>query len=649
MKRYLKIALVCAAFFAGTLASNYGQSAAAAGATTGSSTGGGNPGSPSGGGGTGGGASGGLQAESKVLTYQTMVDSIDAQIGHIPRWITNQKSVPPGVTFMFSLTFAVDDAASCWELKRQLAWMDYKLAYLKKITAIQDPVKQSLQGIETDINKWKQRWPSNSGAAPAASASSSSFPPGINELEGVGGDASQIGLVLSGISSALTIAESLHSSTSTTEGALGLDVPTLNAVVASRLEHGGYNVSDFTQDYLSESAYDFLDDYGGTKKSATKDDFTTMYQCISPKDPAITPPLDPGVKSTESWPVQEHFTVMELADVLQSCIDSLDGQFGTASSETLPSDFTSAQTYLNTILTQGAPGASGIPTDVPGQLDHLTQAQTDEINHDLGILTHSVKPEATRYQNDLKGLGAVITAAAAYEQLLEGPLAPKYPVSSTYNPIVTQQQNNSTGNSTNAAPASPSAPSSGSSYAPLTTPISLLEKFAMIERFVRKLDSRNVYLITPHVIVGDATQTTVTRPILTNFTAISSHAVVILQIFDPSTGDAVPLNPEQADRYYTYYAGRIRDISENHDKERDSMAQIPVQWGNFQIYAVSADALKAGNYDKVYPNNLIFTFKADCLVSHRIGKHYSNYKLIDLKTARLTDPNIIEEVSAPGL
>ncbi len=157
-------------------------------------------------------------------------------------------------------------------------------------------------------------------------------------------------------------------------------------------------------------------------------------------------------------------------------------------------------------------------------------------------------------------------------------------------------------------------------------------------------------VISPHVIVGDATETTVTRTFLTNFITISSHAIVQLQIYDPTTGLAVRSDPLQADRYYTYFPGRIRDISENHDKLRDSMAQLRVQRGLFQIWAVDDDGLRQGNYEKVYPNGWTFSYADDYLQTQsKSGRDKTYSKKYKLEDARTLNPNVDEEVSAPSL
>ena len=541
----------------------------AGGSNAGGNSGGGNSG---GGGGAsqaggGGGASSNLQSESKVVIFNALSECVD---GLIEKMHENS-DVQHNSAFVLTLPFTPDDAASCWELKRQLVWLNAKLGKVPKPPALDTKLKSKLDAGDALLAQLRMDYRDPSGGAAAGNqgaSTSTSIMPDISELAGLGSSFTQFGTILSTLSSAVQLAETFHSSFTTSSGALGLSQQAVNSIVVNELTRRGYKVVDFSQYYIPENAY-----------SAGK-----------------KPPGD-----------LNHDTILDLMNAFRDNIDTLDGYLMTLQNDenAAKSQATNADQDAALLASFNAANTIGSLKNVNGtsapKWDQTKVQKVADAIKDLKDASATWKAMPTNDTGYTKGVTAILSAATTFEQVLTGSVDPKYPLASNANSnsgggglsgtntvatvtqpggtvttvnLVTSSNNSTTGNGNSGQGGNGGGNNNSAAAIPTSSSpsINLIEKYALLEQYLQRMDNEKIKLISAQVLVGDATQATVTRALLENYVAISGRAVVELQVFDPLQGEYDYSDHQEADHQYVYFPSRIRDGAENKWKDRDLLS-----------------------------------------------------------------------------
>jgi hypothetical protein len=570
----------CLLFFACLCVSAHAQSSTGGASTSSTGSGSGSTGTASSTAGTGGGGGSSLQSESKVLIFQSMSECISDLVAKMHHTVTTTASGSKPA-FVLNLPFLPDDAASCWEFKRQFLFLDQSLAALKPSLslgpypghyALYTKALPDLERIDANIQKLAQTYKEIKFAGAAASTTTpAAATPNISELGGIGASATQIGVIASTISGLLAIAQSFHSTISTSEGSISLDQTTVNSLVVNELINRGYQVYDFSQFYISDDSYNKVVPALALEKQNIMELMVTLTGDITTLDAGLVPILS--------------------ATPLPSVKD--------AKGNLPPSPDTEIQKYLS--FYSQIQKESDAKHLTESSTKQLTQQEEDMVKADQATLTDLQKafPAAIDWATEYSSYSAAVTnnknvqgvlkAANTFAQTVLGVIAPKLPLASD-----TASNNNPGGTNTTLSVALPdgkmvtaSLPSSGnstntgsqsqgasgqSSSVPQASPINYIEKFSLLEHDLDLMKDKHMKIIAAHVIVGDSTQTHVGREILEDYVALSNRAVIEMQVFDPLRGNYIYSDHSESDHQYVYFPSRIRDGAENKWKDRDFLA-----------------------------------------------------------------------------
>lgn len=574
MKHLLAYIVIYLALFGDLKAQQASSASSGAGSSNGNSSsntsgsGSGNNGGNSGGsGGSGsqGANSSSLQSEAKVLTYNSIADAMDYLVSDVTssHFITAHGSTQKPA-FFFAEPFSSTDVANLFELRRLLKNLNDKMAGLK--VSIDGTVATSDMKTLTQYQQTAQaieKAPGTDATLPPLAAvasttgsgttSAASALPSINELSGLGADATQIGMIVQGISGLLTLANTFHSTSTIGQGALGLDQPTINSMLETRLRSHNCRVFDFTQSWMTE-------------EDLPEDDNVAGYDNTN------------------------HDSLLSRVEELNNNISN-----------------------LNTALTAPV-GANNIrPVDLQVKLTTLAQEITQDLK--LAGLTDNNKSRLQGFatqiqvmQNDTQSVSdglAILTTALNFVETLSGPFAPQYTLnalqtassSSTDNSKSTTSvtppggaaggitinvngQSSTQGQGQNQGQAQTSSSNSGSSSASSlsTNYVNVIAKFVAIEKFLNQIrwydrDKRlPMFLISCRVIVGDSTEAKVSRYILEDYVALSNHAIVQVQIYNPFTSEVEYSDEAEGTHNYVYFPSRVRDSAEDYSKSKDQLS-----------------------------------------------------------------------------
>jgi hypothetical protein len=571
----------------------HAQSSGGSGGSSGSGAGS-SGGSSSNGGSSGGGSGGsGLQSESKALIFQSLSECVGDLVEKMRHSVTGQND-PSKPAFALSLPFLPDDAASCWEFKQQLLDLDKKLlAFQASLQAPSAPTPYEVMygGFVDDLSKARADFNNinssfnggipGGGSSSTPSASSSSTPSDIKELGGAASSATAIGAIASTISGLLTIAESFHSTFTTSAGALGLDQPTVNSLVVNELINRGYRVYDFSQYYIPEGDFTSSTSSMNPPAKLEQQDILGLMGSLGQEIDQI----DQNYQGVKALPdVSSQNSGGTLADSLKAIYEALDA----AKKNLLLLQDASKQEGLHGKDEQGKPITHLDPADANIVTDDINKLQTHE-----DYLKSNFAKEYKTYTDGLsarkKLISTILKAATNFQQVILGAIAPKYPLSSASgsdgggggNSTSTITLNSPDGKAYTITYSSSGGDSSstgsqgqggGSSTAPQASPINYIEKFALLEHNLKIMEKQHVKIIAAHVMVGDSTQTHVSRQIIEDYVALSNRAIVELQVFDPLQGSYLYSDHSESDHQYVYFPSRIRDGAENKWKDRDVLS-----------------------------------------------------------------------------
>jgi len=555
MKRLSICFVICLALF-GKLNAQQTSTPSSGGSTANTSGANGN----SGGSANQGANSSGLQSEAKVLTFNGIADAMDHLVSDVTtcHFITAKVSSQKPA-FFFAEPFTSTDVANLFELRRLLKNLNDKMAEftvsidgtiatsdMKTLTQYQ----QTLQMIEKAPGTDATLAPFAAAASTSGSSTSSSTAalPSVPALSGIGADATQIGLIMQAISGMITLANTFHSSATISQGSLGLDQPTINAMLSTRLRRQNCRVFDFTQSWMTEQDIegdDTVAGYDNTNHDSLLSRVQELNNNISELNKALTLPSGPD----KIRPVDLQ---VKLTTVAKEVTQDLKLAGLTGKNKTMLQGFSSQLQQMQMDMQSVTDG-----------LAILTTASTF-----MESISGTLAPQYTL--NAIQTANAGNTNADKTTTSLSGTAGSSSGITINVNGQSTNQTQGQTQTS--------STNSGGGSASTLSTNyVNVIAKFVTIEKVLNQIrwydrdKNLPMFLISCRVIVGDATEAKVSRYILEDYVALSNRAIVQIQVYNPFTSEVEYSDEAEGTHNYVYFPSRVRDSAENHFKSKDQL------------------------------------------------------------------------------